>query len=315
MAWDGLADYTTGLSNFGANVTNPAYLEPFLKALRKEFSLVRYGKRSTLPEMSGKTVRWQVLGNLSAATTALTTEGMDPDEVSATTITYTATLSEYGSFSGLSKFVMKVAMNGTEEAIANGLGYQAALTYDTIAQGVVDGSTNTQDGGTAMTAEEIRKASAALDVANVPPHPMANGNYMAFVSKEAFWDMVGEGAPTWVQAMRQELAATVRSPMRDVDGRLAIYSAIVKTSSNVLANTNEDYNIVFGEDAFGIAALDTDPVAADHDNPVLPQLFRTSPDQMVNAPVRNRGTLGWWGLFACAIFNVSRTRVILTDVT
>lgn len=314
MAWDGTPNYLSSLANFGTNVSNPAYLEPFLAQLRKQFSLVRYGKMSSLPANSGKTVRWNVLQPLGAFTTSIT-EGTDPTETNATTIPYTATLAEYGTFSGLSKMLMKTAMSGTEEEIAEGLGYTAALTYDTLSQDALDGSTNTQDGGTAMTAEEIRKAAANLDGANIMPHPLASGNYMGFLSKEAFWDMVGEGAPTWIQAMRQELQNVFRRPMVEVDGRAALHSVIIKTSSNVQAQTAEDYNVVFGRDAFGVAALDTDPIAPNHENPVLPRLIRTSPEELTAAPLRNRGTIGWWGMYATTIFDVTRTRVILTDVT
>lgn len=317
-----MATHTTTLASFGANVLNDVWLEKtFIKALRTKLVVHGLGKQSTLTENMGKTVTWQYFSNLAAATTALVTEGVAPaTPQNFTTTPATATLAEYGHWSEFTKVLLAEALDATLEEIVEGLGHQAALTIDRLIIDELGTSASlTVDSGAALTADGLRQASAQLGSVGatapgmVEHHPSSPGGafYVAPVSNEAGWDLVGEGTPAWFQAKNSEIESNLRTPLQETPASAALYSCIVKVTQNIQRDTgtspDDDLNYVIGKDAIGVASLQTDILK--------PRVIITRPEERRDIPLRNMGTAGWWLLFGTKAIDANRYVQLLSDAT
>jgi N4-gp56 family major capsid protein len=302
----------TTAATFGANVLAAEHLERrFIKNLKTKLFVVPLGVDSTLPEGAGKDVTWNEFSLPSAVTAAITNEGDDPDVQTFTTTPYTAQLEEFGGYSDMSKMLLKTAVSGTLEGIVDNLGYQAGLSMETMVIQELDNTSTSVDAGTAMTADALRQCAESLSGNDVMPHPATPGGqfYCAILSNEAAYDMLGEGTPAWFQAKDSALRESLTTPFKGTPATAGLYGCIVKISNNIQTDTtnSEHDNIVLGAEAFGVAALDT--------SVIQPRVIITRPEELVSAPVRNRGTAGWWILFDSILFGNTRTILLRSDIT
>jgi hypothetical protein len=303
-----VAVHTTTTTNFGANVLFPAYLEgQFISALENRLVAVPLGVKSTLPDNMGKTVRWQYLTSPSAA--SANTEGTTLTDESFTTTTATATLAEYGQQVPLSRLLIKTAVSGTLEEIVNRMAYGGALTFDTVALNSIDGSSTTVDSGAALTLETIRSAVTTLEASNVLPHRDSPGGqyYCGIFTSSDLYDMMGEGAPVWFQAKSEDFRNSLVTPFRETPASAAVYNVIFKRSNNIQTSGGDNLNVLFGDEAFGVAAIDNDITR--------PRMFITSPDETrdIAYPHRNVGTVAWLGFFAAVLFDNTHAIVVHAD--
>lgn len=300
----------TGTANLGPNVLTTYLNKRFVSVLRASLMCAMFGMPSDMGANDGISVRWQYFSNPAAVTTTLT-EGADPtNSTDFTTTTVTGTLGEYGSFTDVSKFLMRTGLTGTKEQMAEGNAFQAAISIDTLCIGEIDGSTTTVDSGTALTAEAVRQAAAKLEDNNVKKHRKTPGFYPLLHTTDAAYDMMGEGAPTWFQAKSDLYTQSLQQPFTASQASAALYNVIVKTTNNVQVDTtptpDDELGVLIGDDSFGIASLDTDVSQ--------PRLIITDPESLVSAPLRNRGTIGWWVLFVAKLFDNNRVVVIKADI-
>lgn len=282
----------------------------FVKTLERKLVILQLADKEDTPRSSGKTVRWQYFANPAAATSALT-EGADPStSTSISTTAITGVLQEYGAYYDVSKLWLGTATVGSKEEAVNRLAYQAALTIDTlcITLALTD-TTTTQDAGVAMTAEAVRAAVAKLEDNDAMPHPSTPGGqfYCGVFSTEAAYDMMGEGAPTWFQAKSNDFRDSLVTPFRDSIPTAAVYNCIIKTSNNIQQAATQDENYVLGGNSFGALSFDSDLMN--------PRIIDTSPEQLVSAPLRNRGTIGWHINFDAALFDSNRVIELYSDVS
>ena len=314
----------TATTSFGPNVLQDMYLEQqFVMALRARLVVQRLGKPSTLPENQGKNVRWQFFSNPTAKTSSLTEGGTPPSTTDWTTSKAEATLQEYGGYTEFSKFLLKTGLSATQEEIAKGLGDEAAITIDRLNLDELTTGTPVQvDAGGGMTVDYLRQCAAKLQQAGqttpggfgpAKPHPASPGGqyYIAALSAEAAYDMLGEGTPTWSQVKNDQIESNLRTPFEDTPASAAAYGCIVKISDNIQRDTttspDDDLNYVFGADAFGVAALDT--------NVLDPSLIIIRPEQRTDKPLQNSGTAGWWLLYAVKVIDTLRYVELLSDAT
>lgn len=306
------SNYTTGLATFGANVVTPAYLQKiFEDPLHRDCVAVPLGKQADLPKGMGKTVRWNRMNNPTAATTALT-EGDPAEATTLTTATVTATLADYGTFYSYSEFLELTAISGTIPEIVEQCGYQAALTVETLVyqQALTD---NTQiDAGTALAAENIRVASATLHGLDAPHHPASPGGayYCGIFSPEQVYDMMGEGAPTWVQAKNKEIEGSMYGPWGGgTVANAAIYDVIIKASTVVTTQSasTEEFGYVIGKGNFGTAMVGPG-------TPISPAVYVTPPSARVDRPLRDQGTIGWKVYFVSELLYANTGREIKSDI-
>lgn len=299
---------TTGTASLAGLYTS-AYLEKtFVSTLKKKLLCAKFGKDSTITQGQGATVvRWQYFTAPSALTTTIT-NGADPAAYTDhTTTTAEATLIEYGGMTDFQRFLMETALSGTIEKFAEMLGYQAALTIDTLAISEIDGSSTSVDSGTAMTADSVRLGARALEVADAQFHPAAGGQgYVGLFHADSLYDMLGEGSPAWFQAKDANVVGATEKPFRDNVPSAGLYNCLLHKTNNVQNVTSEYLNVLIADDSFGVAALNT--------NVLQPALIRTMPDELVSAPIRNRGTIGWRVVFAAKLFDSNRVAVVKADI-
>jgi N4-gp56 family major capsid protein len=292
----------------GANILTDVYLEKqFISRLVAGLVCTPLGLRSSLPDNTGKKVRWQYSSQPAAL--SATTEGTNPSDNTFSTTTAEGTLLEYKSEMEASRFLLRTGLSAWLEEVIDAVGYQMQDTFDTAALAALDATTVTVDAGTAMTADATRQGVQKLVVANVKPHPMTAGGrfYPAIYSGEACYDMMGEGAPAWFQVKSSLYLDSLITPFDGTPASSAVYGAMIKLSNNVRAQTAEDYNVIVGKEAFGIAALDTDVIQ--------PRVFVTRPDERVDLPARNKGSVGTFALFVAKLLDNARVCMVKSDVT
>lgn len=310
-----MARQTTGTANWGGNVLQDVYLESFMMMLRKKVGVIYpCAKKGTLPTGSGRKTRWQILGAPAAVTANVAAEGDDPADVNFTTTTAEATLEEFGAVTPYSRLMARTAMSGTMDQIVQALGYQAGLSVEVRTLTVASAATTlVVNSGTAMTADALRQGAQLLVNAGALPNPASpGGNAFVFIgSTEACYDMIGEGAPTWVQAKSRDIESALLTPLDGSPGTSAIWGCIAKLSQSVPRDTtpapDDDLNVLLGAEAIGCSELDFS--AAD------PQVVVTPPEQSPHVPARNRGTAAWLLFYISKIINQNSMVVIKSDAT
>ena len=129
-------------------------------------------------------------------------------------------------------------------------------------------------------------------------------------STEAIFDMIGEGAPTWVQAKSRDIEAKLLSPLSDASDE-GLYMTSIRLSQSILRDTatapDDDKNLLIGKDAFGVSSLDT--------NALNPQVVLTPPSEAVHVPARNRGTAAWLQYYKSKLVDSNRVVRVLSDAT
>jgi N4-gp56 family major capsid protein len=322
MAWPaGVSIHASSTANFGANAAAAEYLQSkFQDELFATFLMYPLGVKAELPRGMGKTVTWIKFAKGTTAITA-NTEGDIGFALAYTNATVQATLAEFIGYSDYSELMDLTAVNGTTEQISKNLAAQAALTVDrTIFIDAMADATNTNDEGVAMTAEGIRKAVSELAVLNVPHHSSTPGGafYCAVLTAEEFYDMIGEGAPTWVQAMRQELTAALKTPWETTTANSAIYDCLIKKSNSNPAVSSNNVSYVFGDGAFGTVDIGPNLEQASLGGQAtgyLPQLIPTTPGEATYMPGRNKGTFAAKWYYAAEMLDANSIVELLSDVT
>lgn len=300
----------TGLAGATTLLNTEFMAKRFVETLENRLIVLQLADKEDTPRSSGKTVQWQYFANPAAATSALT-EGADPSTaITISTTAITGVLQEYGAYYDVSRLFLGTATSGTKEAMVKRLAYNAAHTIDTLCSTLaLQDTTNTQDAGVAMTAEAIRAAVLKLEDADAMTHPSTPGGsyYAGVLSPEAAYDMMGEGAPTWFQAKSNDFRDSLVTPFRDSVPTAAVYNCLIKTSNNVQQAATQDNNYVIAGNSFGALSFESDLMN--------PRIIDTSPEALVSAPLRNRGTIGWHINFDAALFDSNRVVEVYSDVS
>lgn len=171
-------------------------------ALRPELYGDQLATIGTEPQsMKGSAVEFVFANDLAAATTALT-ETVTPDSVAMGDTTITITLAEYGNVVKKTKYLQATSFIPFDPIAANVVGYNAAISLDTLAMNAINAGTNvdysdvashtsriTQGSGDIITGTRIRYERAALRRNFV--QPFANGLYAALIHPDVSYDLRG----------------------------------------------------------------------------------------------------------------------------
>lgn len=312
-----VATHHTTLGDFGANVLQAEYLQKrFQDELFNNMVAYPLGMKGDLPQGVGVTVTWNKFAKHTVTITA-NTEGDSGFPTTFTTTTVQATLKEYVAHAEYSELLDMTAMSGTIERLSRNLAYKMAYTIDYLCLSTLNGITNTNDAGVAMTAEEIRKAAQELATLNAPHHSSTPGGqfYAGLLSPEQFYDMLGEGAPTWVQAKRDELTNALTTPWASTAGTSALYDVMIKKSSNILAVSSEDYGYVLGDGAFGCVEMGPAITSQPDVKGYAPSLIWTRPSENIVMPARNKGIVAVKAYFVATILDQNQAVEVKSDVT
>jgi N4-gp56 family major capsid protein len=175
-------------------------------ALRPEFyfSLSAATRRSPVNITNpGTTITSTGFVDLAVATTPLT-ETSTPDSVAPTTSTKSITLNEYGNVAKSTAKLRGVGFHSpaVDPVLADLIGYNAALSYDTLARNALVAGTNVVYGGavasrvtvaagTTITAAKIRYVVAKMRGANARGFGdmTAGGGFVAFIHPDVALDL------------------------------------------------------------------------------------------------------------------------------
>ena len=159
----------------------------------------------TRQDKPGLTVTFQIQNDLATATTAIS-ESVDITPVAISSSQISVVLAEYGNAIVTTGKARAGSFVDLDEVVANVLGYNAAVSIDSVARAVVQAGTNVNySGGAAsrallnnpdyLSAYDVRLAAATLRTNNVPT---VGGSYWAFVHPAAAFDLRSQtGSGTW----------------------------------------------------------------------------------------------------------------------
>jgi N4-gp56 family major capsid protein len=159
--------------------------------------------------MPGSSVIFTIFNELSLATSTLS-ETADLTPATMGDANVTVTLAEYGNTVATTAKLRGTAFLDVDATAANLIGYNAGSSIDTVVQAVLGAGTNVAyaTGGAAvptstvtvkadaiLTANDIRKQTAALRTANVATF---NGYYMGYIHPDVSYDLRKEtGNASW----------------------------------------------------------------------------------------------------------------------
>ena len=159
----------------------------------------------TRQDKPGLTVTFQIQNDLATATTAIS-ESVDITPVAISSSQISVVLAEYGNAIVTTGKARAGSFVDLDEVVANVLGYNAAVSIDSVARAVVAAGSNVNySGGAAsrallnnpdyLSAYDVRLATATLRTNNVPT---VGGSYWAFVHPAAAFDLRSQtGSGTW----------------------------------------------------------------------------------------------------------------------
>jgi len=161
----------------------------------------------TRQSFRGATVVFNLMTEMSPATTPLS-ETVDVDAVAIANTTKSVTLDEYGNAVITSAKIRAFSMVELNPAVANLVGFNAAISLDTLVSNVLmTGTTVTYVGQTSraaltaantLTAAMVRRQRKALIKANVMPKGGDGTLFAAFINPDVAYDLQSEtGSQGW----------------------------------------------------------------------------------------------------------------------
>jgi N4-gp56 family major capsid protein len=271
-------------------------------------------------------------GALSAVTTALSAEGVTPDEQSAPSLTVTTcTPVWYGAWLGYTDKLNLVSYDPIVSMTAGILGEQAGLSTDTLVRTVLvaDATLDYSGGQTAIgslvaVTHKLNYADFVTQIAELEKadgRPV-DGEDFAVIIHPYTWATLMQD-PTFVSLFIRESATALRSGLVGRLLRCQIYvSSNAKSYADEGSGSSDPYAMIFiGAESYGICGIAT----------LLPQL---NPDgQGTNAytrtgqaevrpveiimrglgetgfdPLKQRGTMGWKAAHVSTVLNANWIR-------
>ena len=164
----------------------------------------------TRQSMPGSAVVFNIQSDLAIASTALN-ESTDVSGAALASTNVTVTLAEYGNAVTTTALLRGEAFVEIDPIAANVVGYNAGVSIDEVAKGVIQAGTNVDyakgSGSTTPTARnqilpvntlraaDVRLEKARLRRANVPTF---GGMYVAYINPDVAYDLMGEtGTSSW----------------------------------------------------------------------------------------------------------------------
>jgi N4-gp56 family major capsid protein len=288
-------------------------------ALRPQLYADQFATVGTAPQSTpGTAVTFTFAADMAAATTALT-ETVTPDSVAISDTQTTLTLAEYGNVVKKTRFLRANSFIPLDPIVANLVGYNAALSMDTLAMNALNGGTNVDFGGTEtsrvtiantdiITGANCRLEFARLASANVMP--FQSGLYTAFIHPDVAYDLrAATDLAGWRAANTYVDAANLRSgDMGEFEGFRFIRSPraglLDDAGAGSGATTTDVYQtLFFGQDALAKAHSIGADAPGEHPivqpGPVTDPLYRFAP-------------IGWYWIGAYGVFRQACLRRLET---
>lgn len=248
------------------------YFKILLESAEKKLRLVPLGKKMLHPRRTGKDSYILKYGNLASATPLLA-EGVTPVASSLDTNKYTISIKQYGRYVPVSDFLMSTAIDPVLEDISERLGYDAALTADSVVRDmlIAGASANIQYVGSGIAADNSVSASdvfiaqdaikgvRVLKGQDAPP--MDDGMYVWVVHGLSSMDIQADTSAGGFIELNKYVAGLAEKPLKGEVGK--VYGARVVESNNISSVDNTSSVPVFrslmlAKDAFVFTSFDSD---------------------------------------------------------
>lgn len=276
------------------------YDDLFIKTAKHSLVYEEGAQMRPLPQGSGKIVYFQRYTPLNIITTALT-EGSNPSAVNLSATNVSTTVSEFGSYTAISKLLKLTAVDAKMKGAVQVMGQNAGESRDQmVREKALVGSTAQLAGSSAaitdvgvtdtLKAAEIRKAVRTLR--NNKALKYDDGYFLGKTSHWTAYDLMGDS--TWVNAHTYKDGENLyRGEIGKLHGVRFLESTNAKETVNAGTSSADIFHtFIHGKDAFGVTELEGDaqnvyvktPGANSTDNPV--DRFSTVGWAMTFAPVR-----------------------------
>ena len=237
------------------------YDRKLLERLEFDLFMNQFGDKRQLPKGKGNSITFTRYSNFAASTSPLS-EGVVPDGEVLQSLQINALPVQYGNYVTLSDQLITEAIDPVIQGALDVLGYQAALSLDTIIQTTLHGAFTNQFAGGAVSeattsavinANEIRKAVKALKTVAARPFP---GGYVFVCHPATSYDLQSDSAVGgWLDINKY----TVTGPTYNGEvGKL--YGARVVESQNIqtgvgAASAVTYRNWMIAKQAYGVVDL------------------------------------------------------------
>lgn len=250
-----------------------------------------------LPQGEGKTVYFQRYTPLSLITSALT-EGSNPTAVNLSATNVSVTVSEFGSYTKISKLLSLTAVDPKMKGAVEVMGQNAGESRDQLVRdkALVGGTAQLAGSNSALTdvaitdtlsSAEIRKAVRTLKENKAMRYD--DGYFIGKGSPYAFYDLMGDS--TWVNAHTYKDGEELyRGELGKLHGVRFLESTNWKETANGGAsNADIIHTFVHGKNAFGVTDLEGDEKKI---------YVKTPGPHSTDNPVDRFYTVGWAMTFA-----------------
>lgn len=267
---------------------------------------MKYGVTKPIPERGGNAIQWRRLDRAAISTTALT-EGTPPAATNVTTISVTATVSQYGQFSYHSDVLESQAIDPIITEIVRMYGEAGGIALDRIVRNVMTGGTTIQYASTAssrggvgsgmrMTYAEIREAVDTLERNDAMKFD--GESYIAVIHPDTKRDMFADSdlQNGWQNAGPRDQSNPLFS---GVIGQVYSTNFIVTSEARIqssagLSGADVYQSLFFGREYYGISEFST-------------QNFKTVIKPVGSGgttdPLNQFGTVGWKASLTAARLN------------
>ena len=255
-----------------SNNLHSYYFKRLLESAEKQLKIVQLGKKLLHPRRTGKDSYLLKYGNISNSVAVLS-EGVTPTASTIDTNKYTMSINQYGKYISVSDLLLMTAIDPVLEEISDRLGYDAALTADSVVRNVVlagatthidyVGAGNTVDNDIAaneiFTAQDIIKSVRKLKIEDSPAFD--DGMYRWVVHPGIAVDIMADTSAGGFIELNKYVAGMAEKPLKGEIGR--VYGARVIESSNISSAVNTSTvnvykSILFGKDSFAFTSFDSD---------------------------------------------------------
>lgn len=243
------------------------YVKKALDVLQPKLVLYPLGKKTALPEGTGKQVKWLRYTRISSDTNALS-EGITPQETSFTTQNITATISQYGNYAKVSDLLDMTAIDPVVDELMGLFGEAAAETIEDLIVSELDtnaaiqrpngrGSDNAILSGDVPTMKAFLRAMMTHKANKVGAHE--SGSFQVVLHSAHAYDLLAEqNVGGWLDLSQYSLAdkqQTLNAEIGKAYGmRFQVSDKMTSADNSGSVSVKKSY--IIGQQAFGVVNLD-----------------------------------------------------------
>lgn len=302
-----MASTTSALSNLMSTYYDKVFLDRAEAELQYDWG----AQKKTIPANSGKTVIFNRMSTLAAATTALT-EGANPAGSDMTSTQVSATAAEYGDFVKVSSLFEVTSIDEGLKEHAEVMGYQCALTIDSLIKNELSANATVQFAGgktalSALSASDVLSSTEVKKAVRTLKKNKAlmfeNGMFRGIVPTSAVYDLRGDS--TWLSAQIYTDSSKVKNG--SIGALHGVDFVETNNESSESSTVTVYHTFIFGKNSYGVVNVASAP-----DQKII---VKRPTESDTSNPLNMFSTIGWKITFVAKILNANWVIVIKTGVT